>query len=361
MIDDERGAFACRVLRTADAEEAGSQSANDVEGQFGRRRIVQDVPCTENQFVLTGFQFRYIIIGGTCGIAAEVEFEVLVEHIGAFHASVDDQLQIVADAVARRVDAVLVGHLSHEVGSRIDVAAVGERWRVEIAVNGGSDGVVDQCGGATDEEAVAFAVGAHRVVVVDCISRDKAGLIGVVDVLRNGTGECEAPVSYTVGTGEKRLRAVLIDEWLLGLGLVVHLADDGLQIVAYGYGNDAVETWRVLNMSCYACHRTGLQRGQLLRVSLGCDAVDGIDDDVVSRSFQCQCGVAQQLELQQVDAAVQLLRDDFVLGQTDCIAQCVGLVAVEGQYMVDETGVDVPVLCREDGACCSKEGYGATF
>ena len=72
------------------------------------------------------------------GIAAKVELEVLVQRVGLVHITVDDQLQVVADAAACCIDAVLVSQFCHEVWRAVHVAAIGECCTVQITVDAGT-------------------------------------------------------------------------------------------------------------------------------------------------------------------------------------------------------------------------------
>ena len=102
----------------------------------------------------TGFEFGNLVEGRACGITAEIEAEIVVEDVGFRHIAVNDEFEVVSDAVSRGVDAVFVAHLRHEIGRCMGFAAVGERGRVQVAVDARSDGVVAGNFGAADEESI---------------------------------------------------------------------------------------------------------------------------------------------------------------------------------------------------------------
>ena len=106
------------------------------------RRVVQDVPCTELEGVVSFGKFRQAVSRRAGCVAAEVVSEVVVQDIGLRQLAVDCQLHVVSDAVAGRVDAVLVGNLCEEVWRAVDFAAVRKGRCVEISVDGRTDGVV---------------------------------------------------------------------------------------------------------------------------------------------------------------------------------------------------------------------------
>ena len=311
-----------------------------------------------------GLQLRYIIIGGTGGIAAEVELEVVVQHIGLRHVAINDELQVVADAVSGGVDAILVGELGDEVRCGVHIAAIDERRGVQIAIDAGTDAIVARRSTSAHDEMVVGAVGKLPMVVGNGMQVDQSGGILVVDVHRNGKRQLEAAIAHAVVSVVERLRAIAIGEGSLRSVFlsVIQLAGDRLLGIANGGSNNAVEVAGIGHMSHHAGNTAGLQLGHLHAIAIRRDAVDGVDNNRPCRNVQRQGRVAEQLILQHVHAGIKTLRDHFVLGQHLCLAKRNGFaIGADGEHMSHEGHIHHLVLRDKHRACRAIEGNGTAF
>ncbi len=268
-----------------------------------------------------------------------------------------------ADAVARRVDAVLVVQFCHEVGRGVHVAAVDERRGVQVAVDAGADAVVACCRTASHEEAVVGAVSHQLAVVGHGMHVDESRGIGVVDVHRHGKRNLKPSVAHAVAAVEEGLRAVGIGEGRLRTVFVgvVQFADDGLLGVAHGSIHDAAEVGRVGHVSHHAGDAAGTQLGLLRSGAVGSDAIDGIDDERRRGQVERQGRVAQQLVLQHVHTGVEAFRDHLVLRPSLGFAERDGLAVFHGQHVAQEGHVHHLVLRHKHRACRTIEGNGTAL
>ena len=239
----EGGGFRRGILRAGHAEAARLQALHHLEHQLRGRGIVQHVPGPEAQGVAALAELRDGEAHRAAAIVAEVIGEIVVQVVGAGRRSVDDQLQVVADAAARGVDAAVVVELCHEVGRLVHLVAVGKRAAVQVAVDAGADGVGLRPAAGGQREAALLAVGGRRAVAAQGVERHQAAALGVADVLGHGEGQPEAPCADAVGAAVEHLRAVTVDERLVGpVGTgVVQLAGDGLLGIPDGGGHHAAE------------------------------------------------------------------------------------------------------------------------
>lgn len=74
-----------------------------------------------------------------------------------------------ADAAARGVDAALIVELSKEIGRGVDLVAIAERTGVEVAEDGGADGVVGGNLTVSEIEVIRQAMGSFRLFIIDGI------------------------------------------------------------------------------------------------------------------------------------------------------------------------------------------------
>ena len=87
-------------------------------------------------------EFRDAETDRTTAIVAEVETKVIVEVVGLREFTVDDKFEVMSDATARDVDTTLVVKLCEEIRCGIDLIAIRERTGVQVAIDGGTNGVV---------------------------------------------------------------------------------------------------------------------------------------------------------------------------------------------------------------------------
>ena len=100
--DNERSPIPGGVLRADDVQIAGGYVVRHHERETGNGRVVQHVPCTELQGVGAVGECRYAEADRTAAIVTKVKGEIVVEVIGLRRFSVDDELEVVADAAARK-------------------------------------------------------------------------------------------------------------------------------------------------------------------------------------------------------------------------------------------------------------------
>ena len=97
--DDEGGGTTGRITRAVDTD-AAWLTLDHLEGEFRCRGVVQHVPRLEEQLVPALREFGNAVFCDTAAVVAEVIGEIAVQIVGPCHLTVDDQLQIVADAAA---------------------------------------------------------------------------------------------------------------------------------------------------------------------------------------------------------------------------------------------------------------------
>ena len=71
-------------------------------------------------------QFRYGVVGSTAGIGSEIVYEIVVENVCFRHVAVNNQLQVMAYAVACCIDAISIGDVRHEEWCGVDITSIGE-------------------------------------------------------------------------------------------------------------------------------------------------------------------------------------------------------------------------------------------
>jgi len=216
----------------------------------------------------------------------------------------------VAYAAAGGVYSVLVEYFGHEVRSGVDVAAVCERRRVEVAVERRADGVgAERARSAYDEVAVAAVHGVVRGRV-ERQHVNHARLVAVVNVLRHGEGEAEFAAAHAVVAVEEHRVAVVILERnaCAFVARIVKFAHNQFFGVPHECRHYAVERlvlaafgrlYVAVNLYNGACR-------ELRQLAVGADgrAVNAVDYCSGARHVELQRRVAQQRVLQLVLASV---------------------------------------------------------
>ena len=277
MADDEGGGGLSRIGGYAHIEECRTQCLHHIETELHRRTVVLDIPGSEGEFVLARFQLRYAVIGGTAGIGSEIVGEIAVQHVGLRHVAIYHQLQVVADTASGSIDSVLIGYLCHKERSGVDIAAIYEGRRIEIAVDGRTDGIVLLLLALAYRKLLAGAVGREGLGGIHRIEVDQTALVGIIDIHRNGKGEGKLAASYAICALIQGLGSVFVFESRLSTLFIgiIQATGNRLLRISYGSGDDAPEVVCSLDMTCHAGDRACLEHRQ--RCGSGNRyAVDGI-------------------------------------------------------------------------------------
>ena len=188
--------------------------------------------------------------GSSCGIGSKIVGEIAVQHVGLRHIAIYHQLQVVADTASGSIDSVLIGYLCHKERGGVDIAAIYEGRRIEIAVDGRTDGIVLLLLALAYRKLLAGAVGREGLGGIHRIEVDQTALVGIIDIQRNGKGEGKLAASYAIGALIQGLGSVFVFESLLGaiLAGIVQATGNRLLGISYGSGDDAPEVVCSLNM-----------------------------------------------------------------------------------------------------------------
>ena len=89
----------------------------------------------------TWLQFGNAEICRAFGIGTKIVSEVIIQVVCFRRISVDDELQVMPNTVARGVYTILVRYFRHEIGSGIHVAPIYKRRGIEITIDGRADRV----------------------------------------------------------------------------------------------------------------------------------------------------------------------------------------------------------------------------
>ena len=100
MRHDERRSLRCRILRADHIEPTRLQIADHVEDEFSHRRVVHHIPGTEEQPVLTVAELRNAEAHTTTAIITKVVGKVVIQVVRPRTVVVDDEFQIMSDAIA---------------------------------------------------------------------------------------------------------------------------------------------------------------------------------------------------------------------------------------------------------------------
>ena len=234
MLHDERRCRRRGVVGNVDIREFRSQPFHHIEVECRRVGVVEDVPCSEQQLVVSGLEFRNAVERRTAGVASEVEREVAVKVVRLRHIPVDDELHVMSYSRSRGVDAISVRNIRDKIWSTVDIASVDKRRTVEIAVYGRSYGVVCYGVRSVNLEVLRISVGDSRAVVAHRVEVHQPCAVRVVDVHRNCKRQCEHPVAYAIVTVVQRLRPVIELEGLVGFCWEVSFACYQFARVAHG-------------------------------------------------------------------------------------------------------------------------------
>ena len=124
VYNTERSLRPGRIGVAVHIQKQGLQKFLHLESQLGCRRIIQDIPCREAQFVLSVVQGRNTKPYPTLLITSKVELEIIVQRLGLRHVSVNHQLEVMTDATSRGVDTILVADFCHEVRGWVYFVAI---------------------------------------------------------------------------------------------------------------------------------------------------------------------------------------------------------------------------------------------
>ena len=160
----------------------------------------------------------------TTGIATKVILEIVVQRVGLCHVAVNDELQVMTDAAARSVNAVLVVQLCHEIGCRVHRVAIGERGTVQIAVDARSVLVIAHLSATVKHHLSGDTATLLQLVITDGIQVNQPFQVRIADVLGYGKGEGKLTVLHLVATTEDHILAVIVDKGSRSLRGVVELA-----------------------------------------------------------------------------------------------------------------------------------------
>ncbi len=264
-----------------------------------------------------------------------------------------------ADAAARGVDAALIVELSKEIGRGVDLVAIGERAGVEVAEDGGADGVVDGNLAVGEIEVVRQAMGRLRLVIIDGIERHQTTAIGIADILGDGKGEVEHTLTHAVGSLIERLRAVFIDEG--GLSTlrrgVVEFADDGLLSIADGGRHDTLEVcshFRATDNMTRDFGDGACTEGDVRACGL---TVDAVDHHLYLWTSQREGRITQKSVLQFVGRDVAPCGNKVTLRLSCSLTDGV----TGGEDIVSESEVHRLVVVSIDSSCGTKEGHTPTL
>ena len=157
----------------------------------------------------------------TLGIGAEIILEIIVQCVSASQFTVDNQLQVVTDAVTSGIDAAGVGNLGKELGRRVDGTTIHKGTAVQITEHGGTFVVAAFAARASEQYLVGIAVGFYILCLVDGIDVDESGSAGIADITGHDKREGEFALTDIVAALEKRFVAIGIGECCLSLGRIV--------------------------------------------------------------------------------------------------------------------------------------------
>ena len=231
-----------RIGRAVHIAEYRFYTLYHIECQFSCRRVVHHVPGTEQQVVLAIVQCRDAVTQFATGITAEVILEIVVQRVCLAHLSVDNQLQVMTNTAACRIDAVLIGQFCHEIRRCVHVAAIDECRAVQITVDAGTLLIATALAGAVHDQLFETTGGCDGLGVVDSKEVDDALLVGVCDVLGYHKGKGEASLSHAVVSVKDGARPVIVDERLVSFRCVVHLTYNLFFCIAHHCIDGAIET-----------------------------------------------------------------------------------------------------------------------
>ena len=201
-----------------------------------------------------------------------------------------------ADTASGSIDSVLIGYLCHKERSGVDIAAIYEGRRIEIAIDGRTDGIVLLLLALAYRKLLAGAVGREGLGGIHRIEVDQTALVGIIDIQRNGKGEGKLAASYAIGALIQGLGSVFVFESLLSTiffaGIVQATGNRFLRI-SYGSGNHAPEVVCSLDMTCHAGDRACLQHRQGFRLG-NRNAIDGIYNNLMHRQIERKSRIAQK-------------------------------------------------------------------
>ena len=315
--------------------------------------------------MLTGRECRQTVVDAAAAVVAEVELEIVVQHIGACHLSVDCQFQVMTYAAVGDVDAVLIVEFGMEHGRGVHRTAVDEGAAVQVAIDAGTYAVVSRLASGLHGETRGVAMGRAAFVGADGIEGDESGAIAIADILRQHETQGELPVPDTVAAGVQDVGTVGIGEGRRSLSLIVQTAGNLLLYVAHGDGHHPTESRGSLDMTSHRHglpYRQGCARGSSM-------TVDAVDHHLQGRHGQPQGRVAQQRELQFVGRLVHTYiitlrrgRHQQVLGQTASLADGAAVTAlIVAQHIAGVGTVHVAVVVGIDGACGAIEGHSTAL
>ena len=314
-------------------------------------------------------------------VAAEVVLEIVVHAIGRRHLSVDDQLQVVADAAPRSVDAVLVVQQCHEVRRLVHCVAIREVLAVQVTVDAGPCLAARLLRLSVEHQTARASAGLGGLVAIHGIHVDECIVVRVADILGYGEGKRELTRLHLVAAVEQRVLSVVVDEGRLSTVTrgVVQSANDLFCDVAHYCCHGAVEPRVRLavtihdatsHLRCRPCLQ--LHHGTVRQWCV----VDGLYLQLLRRHGQSQGRVTQQRVLQAVGTSVRraYLAPLTVVSQHDArgyklilrpsrrLADGQGLaLVVLAQHVVRECQVHQSVLRLVYGTCGAVECDGAAL
>ena len=309
-------------------------------------------------------QVLQLVADGAAAVGAEVVAEIVVQDVAAGLVAVDSQFQVVAQAVAGCVDAVVVANCGQQQRFAPHLAAVGEVHAVQGHKHFGSHGVgLGAFGRTVQVEAVVVAVAFERMVVAHGINVDAPGGVAVTDVVGHGNLHAEAPSPDGVAPFEERVAAVGICHGP-GVGAFVVLARHGGFAVEERERCHARKTGQLLaRRREHAAAHPHLAAGAQLHVAAvgEPDAPDAVDDGLPRGEAQPQRGVAKEVVFQLVVRAVASVVDELDFGQLQGFAHGVVVAClVRFEQMLAKGHVQPPVGVGIDLTRGTHHGNGAS-
>ena len=315
--------------------------------------------------MLTGREFRQTVVDAAAAVVAEVELEIVVQHIGACHLSVDCQFQVMTYAAVGDVDAVLIVEFGMEHGRGVHRTAVDEGAAVQVAIDAGAYAVVSRLRARLHGETGTIAMGRAALVGADGIESDESAAIAITDILRQHETQGELPVAHAVAAGIQDVGTVGIGEGRRGLGLIVQTAGNLLSNIAHGDGHHPIKSRGTGNMAL-----DGNRLSHFQGCALGSGmTVDAVDHHLQGRHGQPKGRVAQQRELQFVGRLVHTYiitlrrrRHQQVLGQTASLADGAAVTAlIVAQHIAGVGTVHIAVVVGIDGTRGAIEGHSTAL
>ncbi len=245
-------------------------------------------------------------------------------------------------AVARGVDAAVVGQARDKKRTSVHLVAVVEFLAVEVAENLRPHGVGLLHVGIAQHDGIGVAVGKRGAVVAHGESVQLSGTT-VAEVVWHHERDVELSADHAVAATEDGLLPVVESEHrVLDLRAGVAVAGDELLGIEHQQAHRAFHGIVANHVSSHSCRLAGIgmRRGAARDLS----AIDGVDDHGPCWLVKGDCRVAKQGILQLVHGRVAPKPYHLVLGEPLRLANGRGLAVCGAEHVFHESLVEDVVV-----------------